>query len=323
MKRVLFSPSSCGRFHAMTLDTNSTVWTFRSWGRPFRLISPLLNCLTPETTPLQIECGWVFCSVLTRSGDVYAWWPFDWAFENPYWQIMGELDRDRSTRAIVSGDGTVIPCHAWEMKKDPVKLPVLPYLPDLPSTGIPKKERKKNTKLIKIAAFDNSMIGLTNKGHVLKIDGLTGGDSIRSWRYVSGCTRVILDPYSNSDTQLPNYSEIEKVKEHSVFRSATSGGGQQQQQPQVQLSSDTMHITHVSYILSRIFGFPAYSLTTYRSPRISGGSLPTRPLWYSRGKSTLARKRFRRLSQSFRTNLLSLLSLATTSLVPSPPLGDL
>ena len=177
----------------MTLDANSTVWTFRSWGRPFRLISPLLDCSSPETTPLQIESGWMFCSVLARSGDVYAWWPFDGSFENLYWQTMSELDRDRSTRAVVSGDETVIPCHAWEIRNDPVKFPPLPDLPDLPSIGIPKKELKEKTKLIKIAAFASSMIGLTNKGHVLKIDGLTDGNSVRHWRYVSGFARVNLD----------------------------------------------------------------------------------------------------------------------------------
>ena len=177
----------------MTLDTNSTVWTFRSWGRPFRLISPLLDCSSPKTTPLQIECGWGFCSVLTRSGDVYAWWPFDRLLESLYRRTMGELDGDRSTRAIVSGNGTAIPCHVWGMEHDPFKLPPLPDLPDLPSTGIPKKERKKSTKLIKIAAFDSSMVGLTNKGHVLKIDGLTDEDSVRHWRYVSGHAQVTMD----------------------------------------------------------------------------------------------------------------------------------
>ena len=176
----------------MTLDTNSNVWTFRSWGRPFRLISPLLDCSSPETTPLQVECGWMFCSVLARSGDVYAWWPSDQSFENRYRRTMRELDRDRSTRAIVSGDETVVPCHAWEMKHNPFKLPALPDLPDLPSTGMPTKEREKRTKLIKIAAFLNSMIGLTNKGHVLKIDGLTDGNSVRRWNYVSGYIRVTL-----------------------------------------------------------------------------------------------------------------------------------
>ena len=264
----------------MTLDTNSTVWTFRSWGRPFRLISPLLDCSSPETTPLQIECGWKFCSVLARSGDVYAWWPFDGSFENLHWQTMNKLDRDRSTMAIVSGDETIVPCHVWEMKYDPIKLPALPDLPDLPSTGIPEKERKKSTKLIKIAAFENSMIGLTNKGHVLKIDGLTGGDSIRSWRYVSGCTRVILDLFSNSGTQLPNYSEIDKV----------GGKSQPQPRPEVQLLSDTMHITHVSHTASMLFIFRAYGPTTSRSRRIIRRSSLTRPLLCSREISTPLRE---------------------------------
>ena len=49
------------------------------------------------------------------------------------------------------------------------------------------------------------------------------------------------------DPQLPNYSEIDKVKEHSAFRTTTGDDGQERP-PQVALSSDTMLITHVSYI---------------------------------------------------------------------------
>ena len=47
--------------------------------------------------------------------------------------------------------------------------------------------------------------------------------------------------------QLPYYSEIDKVKEHSTFRTITGDDGQERP-PQVELSSDTMLITHVSYI---------------------------------------------------------------------------
>jgi SCF-associated factor 1 len=169
----------------MTLDANSTVWTFRSWGRPFRLISPSLDCSSPETTPAQIECGWAFSTVLTKSGDVYAWWPFGDIFEPQYRRTMDELNLDESTKAIVPDNGTVIPCHTWEITRDPVKLPILPDLPDLPATGLSEEELKKETKLIKIAALDNFLVGLTNKGHVLKIDGLTDEDSIQVWRYVS------------------------------------------------------------------------------------------------------------------------------------------
>lgn len=82
-------------------------------------------------------------------------------------------------------NGAVIPCHTWEINKDPVKLPTLPDLHDLPGTGLPEEERKKETRLIKIAAFHQSLVGLTNKGHVLKLDGMAKEGSIRNWRYVS------------------------------------------------------------------------------------------------------------------------------------------
>jgi len=231
----------------MTLDANSVVWNFRNWGRPFRLVSPLLDCSSPATTPIQIECGWAFSTVLTKSGDVFAWWPFGGTFNDRYRETMIELDKDESTKAIVPDDGTVIPCHTWEINQDPVKFPILPDLPDLPATGLSEEERRKETKLIKIAAFDNCLVGLTNKGHVLKIDGLTDEDSIQIWRYVSEDVRLVWH-CSYHGTQLPNYSEIDKVKEHSAFRTITGDDGQERP-PQVELSSDTMLITHVSYII--------------------------------------------------------------------------
>jgi len=237
----------------MSLDANSTIWNFRSWGRPFRLASPSLDCSSPETTPLQIECGWAFSTVLTRSGDVYAWWLFGGTFEDQYRRTVDQLDLDASTKAIVPEGGTVIPCHTWEINKDPVKLPILPDLPDLAETGLPEEELRKETKLIKIAAFDNSLVGLTNKGHVLKIDGLTDEDSIQIWRYVSESARMTWTPFLLSrDVQLPYYSEIDKVKEHSAFRAVTGEDGQETLAPQVDLSSDTMLITHVCCADSRI-----------------------------------------------------------------------
>lgn len=171
--------------HALALDANSTVWNFRSWGRPFKLVSPSLDCSSPETTPVQIESGWAFSTLLTRSGDVYAWWPFGGTLDSNYRETTMELNKDESTSAFVPDDEKVIPCHAWEMKQDPMKLPVLPDLPDLPATGLSEVESEKETKLIKIAALDNCLVGLTNKGHVLKIDGLTDEESVQIWHYVS------------------------------------------------------------------------------------------------------------------------------------------
>ena len=175
----------------MTLDTNSVVWNFMSWGRPFRLVSPLLDCSSPETTPIQIECGMDLSAVLTRSGDVCLWWPSSGAIRSRYNAAIEELDEDESTKAIVPEGGTVIPCHTWEIHEDPVKLPALPDLPELPGTGLSEEERGKVTKLIKIAAMRYSLIGLTNKGHVLKVDQLYGKDDTRAWEYVSENARTI------------------------------------------------------------------------------------------------------------------------------------
>ena len=172
----------------MTLGADSVVWNFMNWGRPFRLVSPLLDCSSPETTPIQIECNYPFSAVLTASGDVCVWWPFEGALNDQYRKGIVELDEDESTKAIVPDGGTIIPCHTWEIEMDPVKLPALPELPDLPATGIAEEERRKETKLSKIATFNDCIVGLTNKGHVLKIDGLDDEDFARVWAYVSKST---------------------------------------------------------------------------------------------------------------------------------------
>ena len=230
----------------MILDTNSTVWNFSAWGRPYRLVSLLLDCSSPEMTPIQIERAASFSAILTRSGDVLA----QWFGVDRYNVAMAKLDKDKSTRAVVLDGETVIPCHTWEVEMDPVKLPCIPSLPDLQMTGLPEEERRKKTKLIKITSIDHSLIGLTNKGHVLKIDGLASEHSICTWRYVSENTRVILLPSFNRDTQLPNFSEIGEVKKHPAFH-ATTGNGGEEKPPQVELLSDTMLITHVSDIASK------------------------------------------------------------------------
>ena len=232
----------------MTLDTNSTVWTFWSWGRPFQLISPLLDCSSPETTPIQIKCGWGTCIVLMESGDVYMWGLNDLHLGDLYDEAMKELDKDESTKATVPDGGTVIPCHTWGVDMDPIKLPILPDLPDLPETRLPEEECRKETKLIKIAALVYTIIGLTNKGHVLVIDR-SYLRSTRVWCYVGETTWIIWHPFLNHDTQLPNYSEIDKVKKHPAFHITTDNDGWERP-PQVELSSDTMLITHVSDITS-------------------------------------------------------------------------
>lgn len=163
----------------MALDTNSTVWTFKSWGEPIQLISPSLDCSSPETTPIQIECGDMFSAALTRSGDVYAWWLNRGDFDELYWEIH------ETSMALVPDHEAAIPCRTLELKTDPIKLPAFSDLPDLPATGLPGGQRSKETRLIKIAACSSCLIGLTNKGHVLKLDGLSTDNNTWIWDYVS------------------------------------------------------------------------------------------------------------------------------------------
>ena len=169
----------------MALDTNSTVWNFETWGGPYRLVSHLLDCSSPETTPMQIQCSTSFSAVLTRSGDVYMW------------TMHNSEHRHKSARAIVSNSG--VPCHTWKINMDPAKLPSLPDLPDLPMNGLAEEERRKETKLIKIATCLDNLVGLTNKGHVLRTGSLCGEDPTWAWDYVSESSWMTWHPFLNRD----------------------------------------------------------------------------------------------------------------------------
>ena len=170
----------------MALDTNCIVWTFSDWAEPTRLVSPSLDCSSPETTPIQIDCGQTFSVVLTRSGDVYAWWADAGTFRELY------LETHDPTMGLIADHEGVIHCQTLELKMDPIKLPTLPDLPDLLATGLSEEEHRKETKLIKIAACDDCLIGLTNKGHVLKLDELDNEEYTRIWRYVSENACVLM-----------------------------------------------------------------------------------------------------------------------------------
>jgi len=169
---------SCGRLHATTLDDRHRVWTFLSWGRPFRLDSPVLNATSSYSTPTQIQSGWSFSSVLTKSGDVYVWWPFTAP-------LRGAIDARNVTmdaaglKAHATEEG-VIPCSAWELQQDPIMLPPLPQLPQLSSWSA------EPAKLVKIAALQSQLIGLTDHGHVLKIS-VESALRLGRWEYVGSC----------------------------------------------------------------------------------------------------------------------------------------
>lgn len=104
-----------------------------------------------------------------------------------------QFDRQgSSTMAIVDDDPTKIvpniPCYLRSLEGvDPVRLPPIPsHLPALANANLPKEVATKETKLIKIAAMENMVIGLTNKGHVLMYGSLSGENVYEQggWEYV-------------------------------------------------------------------------------------------------------------------------------------------
>ena len=143
----------------------------------------------------------MFTAVLTESGDVLVFWPLK---GNMYERIQDT--NIRMDRLAEEGEGgnwkaraipgehkdsvNVIPCQTWTLEDvNPVRLPGIPVdLPSLP--GVPGREND-GLKIVKIAGMDNNLIALTNGGHVLKYDRLSGEDEydLGRWEYVSGSIR--------------------------------------------------------------------------------------------------------------------------------------
>lgn len=204
---------SCSRLHSAALTTSSGVVIFVSWGRPFLLSSPLLSDTSAATTPVQVEGGWDFTAILTKSGDVYVCWPRSGRMSRKVFLKNRILnDNEGAPARAIEKDGG-IPCYPWtlccnkgmqgrddqehipdgEEAQDLIKLPDLPLydLPDLGPSLPGVGEPEDSVSLVKIAALDRLIIGLTNKGHVVRF-GATGGledeDQVRhgQWEYVSG-----------------------------------------------------------------------------------------------------------------------------------------
>ena len=90
------------------------------------------------------------------------------------------MDAEMDKRAHATDDGR-IPCVTWDLHHNPMRLSPIPSLPKL------GEERDDVTKLVKIAGMDSFLIGLTNKGHVLKFGSLANESTTQtaSWEYVS------------------------------------------------------------------------------------------------------------------------------------------
>jgi SCF-associated factor 1 len=132
-----------------------------------------------------VECGWAFSSVLTKTGDVFVFWPFKGDMLRRIAETNETFDNEGDKKVTITGSEYVIPCVTWDLQMDPVRLPALPPLPELHANEV--DESDEDVILIQIAALDNNLIGLTNKGHVLKHDNLVDEASVLRghWEYVS------------------------------------------------------------------------------------------------------------------------------------------
>lgn len=196
---MVISRVSCGRLHSSCLDITNAIWTFVNWGRPFRLTSSVLNT-DPEFVPRQIECGWTFSSVLTKSGDVFVWWPFSDGMSEILDTKYEEMNRQGDKKAFPTKEN-VIPCYTWDLDFEPTRLPSIPPLPDLLHTG--REISTEVTQLVQIAAFDNHIVGLTNHGHVLKYGSLHDETGVihGRWDYVCSLSGI----WSLSLTWFPSF----------------------------------------------------------------------------------------------------------------------
>ncbi|PFH46985.1 hypothetical protein AMATHDRAFT_153212 [Amanita thiersii Skay4041] len=214
---------SCGRMHCSTLDANNKIWNFVSWGRPFRLSSPVFD--DPEFIPIQVECGWMFSCALVKSGDVFVWWPFSGTMEQRIQVQNREMNNNPDTLAP-QVDHTV-PCAVWDLDVPPVRLPSLPHLPELEES---LDGKVKETKLIKIAGLDGHIIGLTNKGHVVKFRGVENETTAGAGHW----------------TYLPKYSEASLIWEQPGLKELKD----QAKDP------ESLRITHIT---ANFLTFVAYS----------------------------------------------------------------
>lgn len=163
----------------------------------------------------------MFSTILTGSGDVLLYWPHRGNLQH----FIDANDRASNKQgdgneARASEDGT-IPCVMSVIQADPYRLPAIPALPNLPDAGLTEEQLDRETKLIKIAAYDNNLVGLTNKGHVLKFGGLgSRKEYLRSrWEY------------------LPNFSEAARLCSHPTFAGQNA----------VCEPPKTMRITHMCF----------------------------------------------------------------------------
>jgi SCF-associated factor 1 len=98
-------------------------------------------------------------------------------------RMDGQTDTDPISTRGSDNKPPTIQCHVWEIEYNPIRVNPLPD--DLP---LSEEDAQKgvSVKLVKIAAMEHSIIGLTNYGHVLRYDELRNEANalVGYWTYV-------------------------------------------------------------------------------------------------------------------------------------------
>jgi SCF-associated factor 1 len=124
----------------------------------------------PESGVIQVEAGWDVCALLTQAGDVFVVFPFHGSFDTEAQSRLPQPGGEQSE--VVPTDGEV-PCECWDIQHHPTQLPPLP-------TGLPTLHRSAEDappRFVKIAAGERFVVGLTDGGHVLKLDLPTSNEA--------------------------------------------------------------------------------------------------------------------------------------------------
>ncbi|KIJ49163.1 hypothetical protein M422DRAFT_161543 [Sphaerobolus stellatus SS14] len=217
---------TCGRAHATALSAKNRVWVFTNWGAPYVLTTELLDPSSDFSTPLQVESGWNYSAVLTRGGDVYLFWPFKGKFQELDKEKYRYFEGAEQSERPHERDG-VVDCRPWEIALAPIQAPHL----NIKLPTLREGEKTSDQKIIKIAAGDRFLIGLTDGGHVLWLDLPDDDESFHSqfnrprWEY------------------LPQYSEYQSILNHETFKNNPD-------------SPPEIKITHIS---AHFMNFFAYS----------------------------------------------------------------
>lgn len=232
---------SCGRNFMTALDHDGDVWCFNSWGIPFQYQPNAFDHSIPDRKIIQVECGWSFVSALTESGTAYVWNVTYGEIKRRYEQMEEALanspppDGQPDYRSAPLVDG-VIQCQVQRLQGcEPLVLPDLPELPVLdPAITQPK--------LIKLGAGDHFVVGLTDAGHVLKLNigDINEPDAIstltdsfkkglRAWEFLPNFCQTssvkALDEFKSQETiRVPDRLKITHISAHFLTFVAYSTG---------------------------------------------------------------------------------------------------